>query len=101
MHAYSTKSPWNPKLIAVLAIASTLIATSLGIAVNAVNKELGSALVSASAMPVFGILFFIFDRYLWRPGLVRHFLLVPDLNGDWLCEGRTLAKGDKTVDVPW
>lgn len=49
------------------------------------------SLVGAGA--VYGVLFWFFDRYLWRIGPVAKLLKVPDLSGKWHCEGTPLDGG--------
>jgi SMODS-associating 2TM, beta-strand rich effector domain len=49
---------------------------------------------------VFVALYWIFDRFLWRlPGIGR-LLNVPNLSGDWHCDGQTLNP-DKTPGYVW
>jgi len=36
-----------------------------------------------SAMGLFGILFWVFDKYLWKLSLIRPLLKIPNLNGQW------------------
>lgn len=56
------------------------------------------ALVSASA--VYTVLYWIFSVYIWRFRLLRSLLRVPDLNGQWHCEGRRLNI-DGEVEEEW
>ncbi|HWD66591.1 MAG TPA: hypothetical protein VG227_01400 [Caulobacteraceae bacterium] len=72
------------------------LAKALGFPQNAPPIVL--SLISAGA--VYGGLYWLFDRYLWRVGLVANFLRVPDLAGDWTCQGQTLAQ-DGTVRSEW
>lgn len=52
------------------------------------------------AASVFAALYWIFDRYLWRLPLVDRVLKVPDLSGDWHCDGQTLNP-DKSPSFVW
>ena len=70
------------------------LAKALGLNVNLPPTFL--SLVGAGA--VYGVLFWLFDRYLWRFGPVAKLLKVPDLSGKWHCEGLPL---DKAKAVPW
>ena len=54
------------------------------------------SLVGAGA--VYGGIFWLFDRYIWRISRVAKLLRVPDLSGKWTCQGNPLDKG---VAVPW
>lgn len=44
----------------------------------------------AGAGTVFGVLYWIFNRYAWRWRYPGSLLKVPDLSGDWHCDGQTL-----------
>jgi len=49
---------------------------------------------------VFVALYWIFDRFLWRLPGVAMFLRVPNLSGDWHCDGQTLNP-DKSPSYAW
>lgn len=52
------------------------------------------SLVGAGA--VFGALYWLFNRYLWRWSLLAMALKVPVLFGDWKCKGTTLGSDGST-----
>lgn len=54
----------------------------------------------AGAGTVFAVLYWLFDRFVWRWSKIASVLKVPDLSGDWNCEGRSL-RSDGAVDVAW
>src|SRR4051794_25310058 len=56
------------------------------------------SLVGAGA--VFGALYWLFNRYLWRWPLLALALKVPDLAGEWKCKGTTLAP-DGSAQLEW
>jgi hypothetical protein len=56
------------------------------------------SLVGAGA--VFAALYWIFDRYAWRWPYLSELLKVPDLSGDWRCEGQTLRE-DGSLRFAW
>lgn len=56
------------------------------------------SLVGAGA--VFGALYWLFNRYVWRWPLLAMALKVPNLAGDWKCVGRSVAP-DGTVQHEW
>lgn len=101
MHPYATNSPAPPKHIAYMMLASVALSAGVGIVVKHANASLGWTLGSASAMTVFSVLYFAFDRAVWRWRWARRILLVPDLTGTWQCEGRTLFKDGAANEIPW
>lgn len=101
MHPYSTNSPIPPKHIAMLMLAAVMISAAIGAAAQAVNARWGWALGGVSSMTLFGVLHFFFDRVAWKWRWLRRILLVPDLNGEWACEGRTAWKNGKPESFEW
>lgn len=101
MHVYATNSSQHPTLIALISIVSISVASGIGFLVNQVSDSLGIPLSGISAVSVFGLLWLVFDRWLWKCGPIRRVLLVPDLNGTWKCIGKTISKGSEKVDFPW
>ncbi|MEF8699264.1 MAG: hypothetical protein V5B33_08045 [Candidatus Accumulibacter sp. UW20] len=47
-----------------------------------------------SAGIIYPLVHWFFDHRAWRHPKVLQFLGVPDLNGDWLCEGTTIDNGE-------
>ncbi|MGH7484715.1 MAG: hypothetical protein ACREMY_03795, partial [bacterium] len=56
-----------------------------------------SVLSLVSAATIWGVLYWVFDRFAWRWRLLARLLGVPNLAGDWLCEGVTLS----AEGAPW
>lgn len=83
---------------AIVFILLTLIdlAKHFGIPANLPPTVL--SLVGAGA--VFGVLYWIFDRFAWRWRYLGQLLKVPDLSGDWHCDGQTL-KPDGSPSYIW
>jgi hypothetical protein len=48
----------------------------------------------------FAVLYWIFDRYAWRWGVVAQLVKVPNLNGEWTCYGETINL-DGAVQFEW
>jgi hypothetical protein len=46
---------------------------------------------------IFAAVHFIFDKLVWRWGIVRRLTGIPDLNGKWMVEGLTIGEGSQ----PW
>lgn len=59
------------------------------------------AVVAVPILSVFYAIFWAFDNKLWRFRFVRRFLLVPDLNGTWECEGRSILRRGVSVSTDW
>lgn len=53
-----------------------------------------------SAGTIYVALYWLFDRHVWRLRLVNQMLKVPDLSGEWHCDGQTLNP-DKTPSYKW
>ena len=62
------------------------LAKNFGLPVNVPPAVL--SLLGAGA--VFGILYWVFDRYLWRFSKIGALLKLPDLGGAWTCKGVSL-----------
>lgn len=99
MHPYATNSPANPKLFAFLAIAA--VASSGAASYLAKRADLGWTVGAPSAMAFFAFFYWIFDQHLWKWNWLRHLLLIPDLNGTWICAGRTTIKNGEDVEILW
>jgi hypothetical protein len=54
----------------------------------------------AGAASVFAALYWLFDRYAWKWPQLGRFLKVPDLSGDWHCDGQTINP-DKSPGYVW
>ena len=54
-----------------------------------------------SAGTVFGVLYWLLNRYAWRWVGVAHWLNVPNLRGEWRCHGETINSADGTVKFTW
>jgi hypothetical protein len=72
-------------------LAAVNIAQKLGVSVNLPPTVL--SLVGAGG--VFSILYWLFDRHVWRWRYVSRALQVPDLEGTWQCNGETLGSDGK------
>lgn len=70
------------------------LANSLGLNVNVPPTVL--SLVGAGA--VYAVLYWVFDRRLWKFGPLVRLLRVPDLSGQWECQGTPLQAESAT---PW
>jgi hypothetical protein len=91
-------------LIVFVVLSAVDLAKAWGLNVNMPPTVL--SLVGAGA--VYGALYWLFDRYAWKITPLGRLLKVPDLSGDWLCEGLPLEsetakpwKGRVTIVQSW
>jgi hypothetical protein len=84
MHPYSASMTDRPRVIALAAMTAAAIFLCIGLAIDASGIRPPFWFTIPSAMAVFGVLFGLYDRALWRwsVGWVR-LSRVPDLNGHW------------------
>jgi hypothetical protein len=82
--------------IVFLLLSAVDFANRYGIPVNLPPVVLSA--VGASS--VFFALYWIFDRFLWRSPGLGLILKVPNLSGEWQCDGQTLNP-DKTPGFAW
>lgn len=67
------------------------IAKSLAIPINLPPTVL--SLIGAGT--VFGVLYMLFDKFIWKWGRISSLIRVPDLSGQWACSGQTLDNDGK------
>lgn len=79
--------------IVFLLLLAIDVANNFGVPANLPPSIL--SLVGAGA--VFATLYWVFEKYAWRWAIVGAFLKVPDLRGDWKCEGKTLNPEGKVI----
>src|ERR1700681_2713960 len=70
--------------IVFLLLAAVDIAHRLGVPNNLPPAVL--SLVGAGA--VFGVLYWLFDHFAWRWSYLSKLVRVPDLSGNWHCDGQ-------------
>jgi len=101
MHPYSTNSPAPPKHIAFMMLGAVAVSAGIGVLIERVNATFGVTLGGVSSLAVFSGLYLLFDRVMWRWPWVRRVLLVPDLNGQWKCDGVTRYKAGAPLESLW
>lgn len=108
MHDYSIDRHPKEKVLFLLALIAIIAAPLVkGLAeylVSLLEVSAGWSSAPVVAVPVFGLFsgfYFLFDRFLWKITLLRKLLLVPDLNGKWVCAGRTSLKNGEPVNFDW
>lgn len=80
--------------VVFLLLSAVDVAAAWGVNVNLPPTIL--SLVGAGA--VYGALYWFFDRHAWKYRPMGTFLKVPNLSGQWECEGTPLESGDAE---PW
>lgn len=108
MHDYSIDNHPKEKILFGLAFIAITAAPVLNVAVEAglatVEALSGVPAPPVTAVPVFALfigLYQLFNRKLWKRAWVRKFLLVPDLNGEWACDGEMRLKNGQKANFQW
>ena len=108
MHDYLIDKHPKEKVLFILALiaitSAPLIKELAEILVLMLEANTGWSSSPVVAMPVFGLfagLYFLFNKYLWKVTWLRRILLVPDLNGIWVCKGHTTLKNAEPTDFNW
>jgi hypothetical protein len=108
MHDYSIDNHPKEKVLFGLAFIAISAAPSLNrliqqlIEALELTEKLGSPAVTAiPVFALFGLVYWVFDKYLWRIPFARRLLLVPDLNGKWAVSGSTALQKGECVDFRW
>lgn len=82
-------------------VLASMLAPIVGYSVQAINTVLGLTLAGVSSISLFGLLYWLFDTAVWRWRLARRYLMVPDLNGEWECNGKTEFKNGEARHYDW
>jgi hypothetical protein len=97
MHEYSVVGHSREKVVfyisLIAVVASPTITWLASKIVAVIGFNLGTATVGAAA--VFAVLFWVFNSVLWRTRIVQKALGVPDLNGEWSCQGHSIDHESK------
>ena len=83
-------------LIVLLVLSIIDIAKAIGLPVNIPPSVM--SLIGASA--VFGVLYWLFNKYAWKARHIERLLNVPNLSGQWECRGESLNH-DGDVEYTW
>jgi hypothetical protein len=109
MHDYSIDRHPKEKILFVLALLSISAAPWINQSVSVGLTDLGVATglwksTVITVVPVFGLylsIYWLFNNKLWKVGWLRARLLVPDLNGKWVCEGVSVLRRGEKIDFRW
>lgn len=101
MHEYTTNYHDRKPTYYILAILSSLVGLGVVFLLKAISDVSGILIAAPSGIAVFGLLFVLFDQFVWkRPWLYNLGLIkIPDLNGDWKAEISSAATGNKIQAV--
>lgn len=100
-HNYATNSSFHPRMIASIAFIAVGLSALIGWIATWVQQTWGYGVGGISAMTIFGLLFFVFNKWLWKIALLRRLLLVPNLNGRWRIQGKTIKRDGEDVSFDW
>jgi hypothetical protein len=108
MHDYSIDKHPKQKILYVLAFTAITIAPwatrAIDTGLRSTGAYFGIAAPVVNAIPVatvFAVIFWCFDKYLWRWRAFRRLFLIPDLNGTWSVMGASLWRDGETVSEAW
>ncbi len=93
MKTYTTDTPVRERVYFWLAVLSMALAFLVAIIFG---HLLLYKLVAPSAGALFGIIAFLFDRYLWKIPLINACVGIPDLSGEWV---GTVTSEDRQTKV--
>lgn len=91
--------------IVAAAVSSAVIATFLWLIDIAKQFGFGERTPSLILWPlsaglIYTGMYWLFNKYIWRASKLSWLIKVPDLAGEWECEGQNINP-DKTLGYPW
>lgn len=104
MHDYSIDKHPKEKIIFFLAVIAVFITPKIQPLFQSIANYFGIYPGWVLVVPitfVFGLFYYLFDNRFWKCRFLRKYLLVPDLNGTWQCEGKSIIKNGKPADIGW
>ena len=86
MHEYTISYHDRKLSYYFLAILSGLLGAGIAYLLNKIQTSFGIVVAAPSGVVIFGLLFLIFDHYVWKWSFLYNLGLVkvPNLNGDWI-----------------
>jgi hypothetical protein len=108
VHEYSIDRSPKVRILFWLSAAAIFVAPLINHLLSEASdwlRSLGiferSLFVAIPTFLIFLILYQAFNRWLWKCRPIRQWLLVPDLNGTWKCEGRSTIRRGTSVSHDW
>lgn len=97
MHDYNVNGTQKRFIYYYLSVIAIGLSSLVPLLLGVFNDVTGIALsLTVSSAAIFSLLYFVFDRLLWR----LPFLGIPDFTGDWKCEGFSY-KYDDSAEQEW
>lgn len=83
MNSYVPNNNW--RVVSVLLVASIVLVGTVNAVLDAVDFGLQWIVSPFSVAGIFGLLYFMFDRFIWKWHMLRclDIVTIPDLNGAW------------------
>ena len=109
MHPYATNSSERKNVVVAIALLSVVFGWCLHWVIEWSGLQLPWWVGAPSVIGSFGILYQLFDKWLWRIAVFRKIgiVKVPDLNGRWDVEGHTSFdrnlsySGESVIQQTW
>tara|TARA_R110002049_G_scaffold49267_2_gene141145 strand:+ start:3153 stop:3755 length:603 start_codon:yes stop_codon:yes gene_type:complete len=97
MHEYSISNHDRKTAYYFLAVLSGLLGAVIAYFLGAFEKSFGVAVAAPSGLAVFGLLFIVFDKFIWKwPWLYNLGVVkIPNLNGYWDASMASSATGNQ------
>ena len=99
MHSYDRDG--DERVILSITCISILLTWLMSMMLDRVNMNLHWLLAPPSVVAIYVVIYNVFDRYLWKLGLMNqiHLISLPDLSGDW--KGIVVSSyGDLKTELP-
>lgn len=101
LHGYTIKGASRIKIIMLICVISYIIYIVLRYYLNdVINIEQfnhGYITIPITFSCIFGLLFMIFDKYLWKCYIVNRLLKTPNISGRWKCIGESFKKSSSEL----
>lgn len=87
MHQYTVKGHPKEKIIFIISFIAIFSAPYISEILYILNNKINFKLsIGISASTVFGVLYFVFSKVIWRTRLFAYFFKYPNLNGEYKVE---------------
>lgn len=101
LHGYTIKGASRINTIMLICVISYVIYLILRYCLNAVINiwqfNNGYVVIPITFSCVFGSLFIIIDKYLWKCYIVNRLLKIPNISGKWKCVGKSFKKSSSEL----